>query len=114
VDALRKILHTYRDFARDRPGLYDALQRAVPPGTDDEVDEAVGWQLEPVEAALTQAGESPAERLHLMRVLRAAVHGFVTLEHTGAFVAPRQEIDESFRRLVELLLATVRKPSSAP
>lgn len=112
VDALRKILHAYRGFGRDRPGMYDALQRAVRPGTDKEVDEAVGWLLEPVEAALTQAGKSPAERVHLTRVLRAAVHGFVTLEQTGAFAEPRQDVEESFNLLVELVLASVREPRS--
>jgi AcrR family transcriptional regulator len=107
VDALRKILHAYRDFATERPGLYDALQRSVRPGTDEELDEAVGWILEPVEAALTQTGVSATERVHLIRALRSAVHGFVTLEHMGAFGVEQHAIDESFRRLVELLMAGV-------
>jgi AcrR family transcriptional regulator len=107
VDALRRILHAYRAFATERPGLYDALQRSVRPGTDGELDEALGWLLEPVEAALTQAGVSAAERVHLMRAFRAAVHGFVTLEQSGAFGLGRKAVDESFRRLVELLIAGV-------
>ena len=113
VEALRKMMDSYRDFASERPGLYDALQRSVRPGTDEEMDEAVAWLLEPVEAALSQAGVSGRERVHFIRLLRAAVHGFVTLDHAGAFAASRKEVDESFRRLVELILAGVPQPSAA-
>jgi hypothetical protein len=42
--------------------------------------------------------------LHAVRGLRSLVHGFATLEVAGGFGMPL-DIDESFRRLVELLIS---------
>ena len=43
------------------------------------------------------------EAIHALRALRSVVHGFATLEAAGGFGIPLN-LDESFRRLVELLI----------
>jgi hypothetical protein len=43
------------------------------------------------------------EAVHAARVLRSALHGFVTLEYAGDFVLD-QDPDESFEQLVEMLV----------
>lgn len=111
-DALRAIAHAYRTFARRHPGRYAAAQRAVRPGEDDELYAALAAVARPAIEALGHAGVPAAERVHLTRAFRAALHGFVSLEQVGGFGMP-ESVDESFRRFVDLLLAGV-KETSAP
>jgi AcrR family transcriptional regulator len=105
-DALRAIAHAYRTFAREHPGWYAALQRAVRPGEDDALYDALAAVVAPAVRALGEAGVPADERVHLTRAYRAALHGFASLERSGGFGMP-ESVDESFRRLVDLLLAGV-------
>jgi len=107
VDALRSLAWGYRNFAGASPGLYEAAQRAVHPGEDDELYDALARAALPVLTALAQAGVSPGDRVHVTRAFRSALHGFVQLERASGFGMP-ESVDESFDRLVELLLAGVR------
>ena len=56
-------------------------------------------------------GVPAAERTHLIRALRAAVHGFVVLERRGQF-AMAENVDESFMLMLNRLL--VRPSLAAP
>ena len=105
--ALGRIARAYRRFALAHPGLYSAAQRAVGPGEDDELYDALAAAARPAIDALGEAGIPAAERVHLTRAFRAALHGFVVLEQHGGFGMPIS-VDASFDRLVELLLAGVR------
>lgn len=107
LHALRSIAHAYRRFAQDHPGLYAAAQRAVRPGEDDELYRALDEPVLPAVRALAEAGVGEGERIHLARGLRSALHGFVALEQGGGFGMP-ESVDESFSRLVDLLLSGVR------
>jgi AcrR family transcriptional regulator len=107
TDALREIAFAYRCFAREHPGLYAAAQRAVRPGEDDELYRALAAVAMPAIQALVEAGIAPSEQVHLTRAFRSAMHGFVVLEQTGGFGMP-ESVDESFRRVVDLLLSAVR------
>lgn len=103
VAALRAIAYAHRHFAREHPGLYDAVQRAsATPGDDDELYRSLAGAVAPIIHALAEAGVAPAERVHLTRVIRSALHGFAALEKVGGFGAP-EVVDESFDRLVDLL-----------
>lgn len=107
VGALRTIAYRYRDFARRHPGRYEAVQRAVRPGKDEELYAALGAVVVPVSEALAQTGIPPEERIHMARTLRSALHGFVELERIGGFGLP-ESIDDSFHRMVELMLSGLR------
>jgi hypothetical protein len=56
-------------------------------------------------ASLGLQGE---DAVHAARAFRSLVHGFATLEVAGGFGLP-QDCDESFRRLVDALLAGLKK-----
>jgi AcrR family transcriptional regulator len=111
-EALRILAHAYRRFARRRPGLYSAAQRAVRPGEDDELYAALAAAAEPVIGALRQAGVPSGELIHMARAIRSALHGFVELEEASGFGMP-QSVEESFERLVELLLSGVRAAAAS-
>jgi AcrR family transcriptional regulator len=107
LDALEAIAHAYRRFAQEHPGLYAVAQRAVRPGEDDELYRALAEPVLPAVKAFAEAGVGEQERIHLARALRSALHGFVSLEQSGGFGMP-ESVDESFGRLVDLLLWGVR------
>ena len=106
TDALEAIAHAYRAFAHAHPGWYAAAQRAVRPGEDDELYEALAAAAMPAIEALASLGLPPEETIHRTRAFRAALHGFVTLEQVGGFGRP-ESVDDSFRRLVALVLAGI-------
>jgi AcrR family transcriptional regulator len=107
LEAIRRLAHAYRAFALAHPGLYAAAQRAVRPGEDDELYQALAAPVAPAVRALGEAGVPRGELIHVARVVRSALHGFVALEAGGGFGMP-QSVDESFARLVDLLLAGIR------
>jgi len=58
--------------------------------------------LRTVLVMLGSVGLSGEEAIHAARGLRAAVHGFATLEIAGVFGLPL-DLDESFTRLIGIL-----------
>jgi AcrR family transcriptional regulator len=100
-DALRSVATAIRTFARQHPGRYLASVRAPAPGDAEHTaasDEALSILL----AVFAGYGIDGGDAVDAIRSLRAAVHGFVTLEAAGGFGQPRS-VDGSFRRLIDAL-----------
>ncbi len=98
-DAITAMSHAYRSWALEHPGRYAAAQRVPEPG--DTEAEAADWAaVEIVGAVLAGYDLHGDDAIDATRVLRAALHGFVSLETT--FVHPAA-IDRSFDRLVRAL-----------
>lgn len=97
-DAIASMAHAYREWARDHPGRYAAVQRA--PARGDHDDEIASASVVRV-ASDVMAGYTlhDDDAIDAIRALRAALHGFVTLEAAGGFGLP-VDIDRSFDRLV--------------
>lgn len=104
--AVIALAEAYRAFVRERPGLYAATQQAPVPGDDE-------WQTEATEvvaivgATLESYQLRGDDAIHAIRALRSLLHGFATLEAQGGFGLPL-DLDESFRRLLDLLIAGLR------
>jgi AcrR family transcriptional regulator len=98
-DAITALSHAYRDWAREHPGRYAAAQR-VPDPNDTEAQAADWAAVEIVGAILAGYHLQGDDAIDATRALRAALHGFVTLETT--FVHPA-DVDRSFHRLVRAL-----------
>ncbi len=97
------IAGAYRRFARERPGLYAATLRA--PGEDETRRlRAAETTLEVIGAALEPYGLAADDLVHAIRGLRSVIHGFTTLEASGAFGMP-QGIDASFEYAIRTYLA---------
>jgi AcrR family transcriptional regulator len=103
---LRAMAHATRDYARDHPGRYQAVQGGGwPLDPDADAVKAAGARTVDVfAAAVASAGVPPEHRIDAVRAFRAAIHGFVALELDGSFGLP-QDVDASFDYLVDLLLA---------
>lgn len=109
-DALRSLAHAYREFAHAHPGTYAAMQRA-PEARYAEPATAAGELVDAIAAALSGYGLSGDDAIHAIRVVRASLHGFVSLEQLGGFRIPIS-LDETFERLVTMLDRSLSEPVS--
>ena len=96
-DALEAVAHAYRSYSHEHPGRYAALQ---PAGLDPEAQAVV----DVVVAILRGYGLEGEAAIHAVRTIRAALHGFVSLEAEAGFGIPLS-VDESFERMVSVLHA---------
>jgi AcrR family transcriptional regulator len=106
---VRALAKAYRDFARERPGLYSGVLSASP---DDDADaqELSKQLIEVMAAVMAPYGLDGDELIHVIRALRAAMHGFIALEVAQGFGLP-QSLDESYDRLLELLITGIAAAS---
>jgi AcrR family transcriptional regulator len=104
-DALVAIAHAYRAFAHDHPGLYAATVRAPAPG-DAEMLEAAARPVAVLVTVLAAWGLEGDLAVHYVRVIRSALHGFVTIEADGGFGLPL-DLDRSFELLVATFIAGI-------
>ncbi len=96
-DAIVSLSAAYRTWALKHPGRYAAAQRVPAPG--DTEAEAADWaSVEIIGDVLAGYDLRGDDAIDATRGLRAALHGWVTLEAT--FVHPAN-IDRSFDRLVQ-------------
>ncbi len=110
-DALRAVAHAYRHYAREHPGRYTAGQRA--PGPDDEEGRALAAGATDLVLAVVRGyGLHDDAAVHAVRTVRAALHGFCSLEHVGGFGLP-YDVDVSFEHLVTTLDTGLRHASAA-
>ena len=84
---VRALADAYRAYAGAHPGRYAATLRAAPPG-DPEHTAAAEDVLQTVLAVLAERGLAGDGAVDATRALRAALHGFVTLEAAGGFGMP--------------------------
>jgi AcrR family transcriptional regulator len=111
-DAIASMATAYRGWAKQHPGRYAAVQRA--PVRGDADDEAAGAEVVQV-AVDVMAGYNlrDDDAIDAIRGLRAALHGFVSLEAAGGFAMP-VDIDRSFERLVAGLATAFEAWSDGP
>lgn len=98
-DAIEAMSQAYRRWAKEHPGRYVATLRA--PAQDDVEDVAAsGAVVNVVFDVLTGYDLRDDDAVDATRMLRSALHGFVTLETGGGFGLP-VDINRSFDRLVD-------------
>jgi AcrR family transcriptional regulator len=101
-DALGAVAHAYLTYARAHPGSYAAAQRALELQQDEEAIAAATAVTDVVLAVLRGYHLHDADAIHAARVIRVALHGFVSLEAEGGF-AIELSLDDTFERLVAML-----------
>ncbi|MDI4644062.1 TetR/AcrR family transcriptional regulator [Cohnella hashimotonis] len=105
-----EVLHdfsvAYLDFARQHPGLYEAVQRAPDP-EDRELSEAGGQVVSLVVRVIETYGLSGDAAIHAVRGIRSVLHGFVSIERQGGFGMPL-DLDVTFRLLVDTFIAGIK------
>jgi AcrR family transcriptional regulator len=102
-DALDHVAAAYREFSREHPGTYPLTQRHR---GAEAWQAAAGQAIDAIVVALHGYGVTAAD-VDRIRVVRAALHGFVDLERSGGFGLP-SPVDRSFALLVDALDAVLR------
>jgi AcrR family transcriptional regulator len=99
--ALLAVADAYRSYAHDHPARSAAAQRVPDPADPAHVaasERGVGV----IYAVLRGYGLADDDLVDATRGLRAALHGFVTLEQAGAFGLPR-DVDRSYHQFIAAL-----------
>jgi AcrR family transcriptional regulator len=109
LDALAAVADAYRLYAREHPGTYAAMQH-TPNLSGPEAGAAAAAVLEVVLAVLRGYGLHDEAAIHATRVVRSALHGFVSLE-TDAGFGIDLDLDLSFSLLVAVLDHGLRRSS---
>ncbi len=98
-DAIVSTSRAYRSWTLQHPGRYAAAQRAPAPGDADDVT-ASGNVVRVAAEVMAGYALHGDDAIDAIRALRAALHGFVTLETGGGFGLP-VDVDRSYDRLVD-------------
>lgn len=98
-DAVRAAAAAYRRWGLSHPGRYAGTQ--IPPVMGDPADEASSVQLmSTIRKVLAVYPMRDDDLVHAIRFVRAAFHGFLTLETAGAFTYATAA-EDSYNRLVD-------------
>jgi AcrR family transcriptional regulator len=106
-DALLAAAQAYRAYVRQHPGRYAAGAVAAPAPGDAEHQQAGAAVIDVFVSVLRGWDLTGDDAIHAVRSVRAAVHGFASLEASGGF-GLRQDVDASFARLIGALAAGLR------
>jgi AcrR family transcriptional regulator len=102
ADALLAAAGAYRAYVKDHPGRYAAGGVSAPAPDDTEHQQAGATVIDIIISVLRGWNLTDDDAIHAVRGIRATVHGFATLETSGGF-GLRQDVDESFTRLIAAL-----------
>jgi AcrR family transcriptional regulator len=102
-DATRALGHAYRQFVKQRPGIYAETVRADDDSRDAEVGALAARIVAICVSALAGYGLRPRQEIHAIRTLRSLAHGFATLEIGGGFGMPIA-IDDSYDWMLETFI----------
>ncbi len=106
-DAVTALAYAYRVFVNEHPGLYSATISA--PAPDDVELQTVAQELIDIILKVLAAYNLHDDgALHVVRMLRSIVHGFATLENAHGFELPLER-DETFQRLINMFLMSIRQ-----
>ena len=105
-EAVRAAMHAYRDYAAQFPHRYLMLPQQPMP--DPEMTKAGDALVGVLVAMLRGYGLTGSSAIHGVRCIRAAAHGFASLEAAGGFGRP-EDIDTTFGHLVDMIVAGLNK-----
>lgn len=105
-EAVRAVCLEILDFARSRPGLYEASLGAPDP-EETANQEAAAQLIDILLSVLRDYRLEGDEALHVVRGLRSLTHGFISLEAKGGFGMDLSKT-ESYNKLLDIFLAGMK------
>ena len=106
--ALRALATSYRSFAQEQPQLYRAMMM-LPQFSDPGLIARKQAFMDLFVRMLAPLDLPSEERVHLSRLIRSTLHGFVSMEAAGFFRSPLATADESFARTTEWLCEQITR-----
>ncbi len=108
TDALRALAVAYRSFAHEQPQLYRAMMM-LPQFSDPGLVARKKAFMDLFVRLLEPLGLPAEERVHLSRLIRSTLHGFLAMEAAGFFRSPLATADESYQRATEWLCEQIER-----
>ncbi|GAA0420330.1 transcriptional regulator [Acrocarpospora corrugata] len=105
-EALVAFANAYRDYAREHPGRYAAMQVELDPETARA--SAARRHSDMTRAILRGYSLAEPDQTDAVRLLGSTFHGFVSLEQTGGFRHHARAADESWNRTLDTLDVALR------
>lgn len=101
-DAVKQFSYAYVTFAKEHPGLYEATSRAA---EEENVElKQAQEQIVLVILRVLEAFDLENEHaIHVIRMLRSMLHGFVTLEQGQGFGLP-YDLDQTLEVMIRTFL----------
>ena len=107
-DAMRLLAETYRGFAKEHRELYWLIMNMS--AKDGRVrDDAAVLFTDPLKKMLEDFQLKEEENIHVRRLFRAIVHGFVSQEEQGFFSHYPADVEESFHFAVQCYIDSLRQ-----
>ena len=107
-DALRALAAAYRSFAQEQPQLYRAIL-LLPQFSDPGLVARKQAFMDLFVRMLAPLGLPAEERVHISRLIRSTLHGYVSMEAAGFFRSPLADANESFARATEWLCEQITR-----
>jgi AcrR family transcriptional regulator len=111
-EALTAGAHAMRMYVKKHPGRYAAGNAARPTGPDDPLIAAIDRVLASWTAMLHGYHIDPGQQSHALRMLRAMLHGFATLEAADGFQI-NADVEDSFTWMTDFIDRGLRSLAGA-
>ena len=98
-EAVEALADAYYRFGKERPELYKVIL-SLPMVKNDAIHRAGFDIVEPIMAAMAGYHLTEEQMMHLQRVLRSIMHGFLSQEEAGCFRQFPVEVSDSYRMAV--------------
>lgn len=102
TQALKAVGRAYVRYAREHPSLYRASLKA-PAADAVELTALAQKILDVLFAAMDPWHLAPSQGVHAIRIVRSALHGFVSIEAAGGFGLP-ESLDDTLEALLTTLV----------
>ncbi len=100
AQAIEALAEAYHRFGRERPEIYQVIM-SLPMIKNDALLTAAGDIVEPIMTVLDGYTLTELQKMHLQRVLRSIMHGFLSQEAAGCFRHFPVEVSQSYRMAVQ-------------
>ena len=110
-EAVLALAMAYYRFGKEHPELYRVIL-SLPMIRNDALQTAAGDIVEPIMRAMDAYELTLEQKMHLQRVLRSILHGFLTQEAAGCFRHFPVELSESLQMALRGFLLLLRSPES--
>lgn len=105
-DAIIAICWTYRNYVTLHPGLYEAMQWYNMYLSEEHLNATEGI-ISVIFQVLDAYNLTEEQKVHIVRMLRGFLQGFLTIESHGGYGNP-QPIDDSFNFALKTILNGIR------
>ena len=111
AEAVKALADAYYRFGKERPELYKVIL-SLPMVKNDAIHRAGFDIVEPIMSAMAGYRLTREQMMHLQRVFRSIMHGFISQEEAGCFRQFPVDVGDSYRMAVQgfiLLLESSEK-----